>query len=92
MNAYTLHRLRLPSAMRFANALRQYAAASIALAGAVVHWFAARKRAARDLEALAGMSERELHDIGISRASVRAVAAGVAPKVPDRSPFSEGFR
>jgi len=37
-------------------------------------WLAARKRAADDLDALAAMSERELRDIGVSRASIDAVA------------------
>ncbi|MCK7495235.1 MAG: DUF1127 domain-containing protein [Comamonadaceae bacterium] len=35
-----------------------------------------RRRASRDLATLAGMSDRELADIGIDRASVPAVAAG----------------
>jgi uncharacterized protein YjiS (DUF1127 family) len=81
MNAHTLHHLRSPSAMRFANAVLQYAAAARALAGNVAQWFAARKRAAQDLDALAAMSERELHDIGINRASIGAVAARVAKEV-----------
>ena len=39
-------------------------------------WFEARKRAAEDREILANMSDRELRDIGIGRASVNAVADG----------------
>jgi uncharacterized protein YjiS (DUF1127 family) len=81
MNAQTLHPLRSPSAVRFVNALFQYAAGARALAGNVVHWFAARRRAAQDLDALAAMSERELHDIGINRASIGAVAARMAKEV-----------
>lgn len=37
---------------------------------------AERRRASADLDTLASMSARELADIGIDRASVRAVAAG----------------
>jgi uncharacterized protein YjiS (DUF1127 family) len=39
-------------------------------------WLAARKRAAQDRTDLAAMSDRELADIGVSRASVDAIAAG----------------
>ncbi|HVJ72433.1 MAG TPA: DUF1127 domain-containing protein [Casimicrobiaceae bacterium] len=39
-------------------------------------WFAARKRAAQDRRDLATMSDRELADIGVSRASVDAIATG----------------
>ena len=39
-------------------------------------WLAARKRAAQDRRDLAEMSDRELTDIGVSRASVDAVASG----------------
>jgi uncharacterized protein YjiS (DUF1127 family) len=37
-------------------------------------WLARHQRAARDYRELADMSDRELHDIGVSRASVRAIA------------------
>lgn len=40
-------------------------------------WFEARKRAAEDREVLASMSDRDLRDIGIERASVNAVADGI---------------
>jgi uncharacterized protein YjiS (DUF1127 family) len=40
-------------------------------------WLAHRQRALTDLDVLAGMSSRELADIGVDRASVSAVAAGV---------------
>ena len=36
-------------------------------------WREARRRAAEDRAALANMSDRELHDIGISRTSIEAV-------------------
>ena len=39
-------------------------------------WLARRRRAAADLDVLASMSDRELADIGVDRASVPAVAAG----------------
>jgi uncharacterized protein YjiS (DUF1127 family) len=44
------------------------------LARRVEAWREARRRAAADREALAGMSDRELLDIGIPRSSVSAVA------------------
>jgi uncharacterized protein YjiS (DUF1127 family) len=37
-------------------------------------WLAKHQRAAKDYRELADMSDRELHDIGVSRASVRAIA------------------
>ena len=45
-----------------------------ALAAPIDAWFDERRRSARDYRELANMSDRELHDIGVSRASVRAVA------------------
>ena len=39
-------------------------------------WLTLRKRASRDRDDLARMSERELADIGVSRASIDAVADG----------------
>lgn len=46
------------------------------LAAPIWTWFANRRRSTRDLQELANMGDRELLDIGISRASVRAVAEG----------------
>ena len=40
-------------------------------------WLALRRRADQDRHDLAGMSDRELADIGVSRASVDAIADGV---------------
>ncbi len=54
------------SAVAF-NALR-------ALVAAANEWLAGRRRGARDYAELSRMSERELHDIGISRASQHAIA------------------
>jgi uncharacterized protein YjiS (DUF1127 family) len=39
-------------------------------------WLATRKRASQDLDALAKMSDRELIDIGLDRASVNFVGSG----------------
>jgi uncharacterized protein YjiS (DUF1127 family) len=39
-------------------------------------WLAARKRVSQDLDALAKMSDRELIDIGLDRASVNYIANG----------------
>jgi uncharacterized protein YjiS (DUF1127 family) len=56
-------------------ALRRCTMALRPLARRVDAWLALRKRAADDLDALAAMSERELRDIGVSRASIHAIAA-----------------
>jgi len=47
-----------------------------ATARAVETWLAARRRASQDLDDLASMSDRELCDIGLNRASVDAAANG----------------
>jgi uncharacterized protein YjiS (DUF1127 family) len=39
-------------------------------------WLAKRQRVAQDLDALASMSDRELRDIGMNRASTNFVALG----------------
>lgn len=49
--------------------------ASRGLARTIPGWLKARRRAADDRRALAGMSDRELLDIGVARASVNAIAA-----------------
>ena len=46
------------------------------LAQTIDGWVEARRRAAADRDVLANMSDRELLDIGIVRASVDAVADG----------------
>ena len=43
---------------------------------AIDAWLATRRRAAQDRIDLAGLSERELADIGVSRASLDAIADG----------------
>lgn len=70
--------------VRFGETLRESAAALHAFARHLDAWLAVRKRAADDREVLTGMSERELRDIGISRASIHAIAANAwARDVPD---------
>lgn len=46
-----------------------------AFAARIDAWLALRRRAADDLDVLARMSDRELHDIGIRRASIGAIAS-----------------
>lgn len=59
-----------------------YAASTVARWGrAILAAFARRARAARDYEALAQMSERELADIGLSRGYVSDVAAGAGSRL-----------
>ena len=50
--------------------------ALLAIARSIDAWLAARQRAAQDLDALASMSDRELRDIGMNRASTHFVALG----------------
>jgi uncharacterized protein YjiS (DUF1127 family) len=45
-----------------------------ALAAPIDAWLAQRRHSTRDYCELAGMSERELRDIGVSRANLRAIA------------------
>jgi uncharacterized protein YjiS (DUF1127 family) len=47
-----------------------------ALARRITGWLDGRRRVRDDRRTLAGMSDRELLDIGIDRASVKAVVAG----------------
>jgi uncharacterized protein YjiS (DUF1127 family) len=47
-----------------------------AIARSIEARLAARHRAAQDLDALASMSDRELRDIGMNRASTHFVALG----------------
>ena len=47
-----------------------------ALARKLDAWLAQRRRAASDQAALASMSDRDLLDIGVSRASIEAAAHG----------------
>ena len=79
MNSHT-HATRYPALAApapFAITPAGVAAAWRALAGRLAGWPARRKRAAHDLDLLAGMSERELSDLGLSRSSLRSIATGV---------------
>jgi uncharacterized protein YjiS (DUF1127 family) len=58
------------------NALHGSAVKLHSLGRKVDAWLANRERAAKDRVALSHMSDRELHDIGISRASVGPVSSG----------------
>jgi uncharacterized protein YjiS (DUF1127 family) len=53
---------------------------AVAKARALDGWIAARRRASRDRDDLAAMSDRELLDIGLCRGSVDAAASGGWPR------------
>jgi uncharacterized protein YjiS (DUF1127 family) len=57
-------------------ALADAARALRKLARNIVAWADARERAVLDRDVLANMSDRELLDIGVDRASVASVASG----------------
>ena len=70
---------RHPAALALEAVARALAAAARAARRTAVGldgWIAKRRRAARDLGILAGMSDRELSDIGIARGNVTAAASG----------------
>jgi uncharacterized protein YjiS (DUF1127 family) len=76
MNAFVS---RHPAALALEALARALAAAARAArhtAAGLDRWIAQRRRAAHDLTILAGMSDRELADIGIGRGSVTAAASG----------------
>ena len=58
------------------NALHSSANALHSLGQKIDCWYTGRERSAQDRIALSHMSDRELHDIGISRASVGPVSSG----------------
>lgn len=74
MNTYATRQPAIALPARFADTLAGGAAAWRSLARRFAAWLAHRKRAADDFDTLARMSERELHDIGISRGSLRTIA------------------
>ncbi len=76
MNAPTAQAAYSSALPRIALLAVAAAEALYALALRIDAWLAHRKHAADDREALAGMSDRDLMDIGISRASVDAIADG----------------
>jgi uncharacterized protein YjiS (DUF1127 family) len=71
-------RLTAPSvaALRKTPAFGARLSALRALARSVDAWLERRRRVGRDRDTLAGMSDRELLDIGLDRGSVDAVASG----------------
>lgn len=76
MNAFVS---RHPAALAIEALARALAASARAVrrtAAGLDRWLAARRRATDDLAMLSTMSDRELADIGVDRASVAAVAAG----------------
>jgi uncharacterized protein YjiS (DUF1127 family) len=70
--------------LSFASALRATAAAVATLAARLDAWLARRERTARDREALAQMSDRDLKDIGLSRGYLDNVANGAWIREPGR--------
>jgi len=76
MNAPTTQSASPGALPRIALSTIVAAEALYALALRIDAWLAHRKRAAADQQALASMSDRDLMDIGISRASVDAIADG----------------
>jgi len=71
-NGLRIERWTLPT--RLTAAFEDSMRALRALMAPADAWLADRQRAAKDYRELADMSDRELHDIGVSRASVRAIA------------------
>ena len=76
MSTLTAHTASQGALPRIALAAVAAAEALHALALRVDTWLAARRRAAADRQALANMSDRDLSDIGVVRASVDAIADG----------------
>jgi uncharacterized protein YjiS (DUF1127 family) len=75
MNTHvSLHSSLLPLS-RVGPWLATGAQALFSLAARADAWLALRRRAAEDLDILARMSDRELHDIGIGRASIESIAS-----------------
>jgi uncharacterized protein YjiS (DUF1127 family) len=65
-----------PALPQLPTVLGETARVLAALAQRLDAWLKHRRRARQDREALAGMSDRELADIGLDRGSVDAVAGG----------------
>jgi len=76
MNAFVSHHPAAVTLEALARALAGGARAVRRAAIGLDQWAARRRRASRDLATLAGMSDRELADIGIGRGNVTAVASG----------------
>ena len=83
----TTHTIRHPPASglaRLAALLHDLAHASLSLTRACDRWLAHRQRAARDSAELRAMSDRELADIGVPRASVDPASRGLWRRDPLR--------
>lgn len=76
MDACATHPANNAAPRRTAAALAAPSTTMAAWAWRLKAWLAKRARAARDREVLAAMSERELHDIGLSRGFVDYAASG----------------
>ena len=66
--------LPAPSLRKLYSALVDAMNAVLSVVRRIDTWLEARERAAADRDALARMSDRELHDIGLDRAGVNYVA------------------
>jgi uncharacterized protein YjiS (DUF1127 family) len=77
MNAFVSRHPAALALEALSHALAAGARVARRTAAGLDRWLAHRQRALADLDVLAGMSSRELADIGVDRASVSAVAAGV---------------
>lgn len=60
-----------------------------AIAEKIKTWLATRERASADRDILANMSERELLDIGLNRASADAIANGMWIRERSRDPLHD---
>jgi len=76
MNAFVSRHPAALALEALARTLAMSARAARRTAAGLDRWIARRRRTAADLAILAGMSDRELADIGIQRGSVAAIAAG----------------
>jgi len=76
MNAFVSRHPAALALEALARALAAAARAARRTAAGLDRWIAQRRRAAHDLGILAGMSDRELSDIGIGRGNVTAAASG----------------
>jgi uncharacterized protein YjiS (DUF1127 family) len=68
--------------VRIGNSLHRGAAVLRTLGERLDAWLATRRRAVEDRDVLAGMSDRELRDIGVSRASIDPIAEGTWMRYP----------
>jgi uncharacterized protein YjiS (DUF1127 family) len=76
MNAFVSRHSAALALEALARALAGSARVACRTAVGLDRWLAQRRRTVHDLRILAGMSDRELSDIGIGRGNVTAVASG----------------